>query len=269
MRSASNDNFPHYAVYRSPLRLEVRVSRLSLLDWIVCGGYFVLIAIVNLVRLKFRNRTEEDYFVGGRHMNWVAVGISMFATGFSSVSFLGLPQRGAYQDFSYYLTILLIPLLIAPILCMFFVPLFVNLRVSSGYEYLRLRYGVAVQRIGSLFYCCYAIGSMGAMLYAVSLTMKGVLNLTASQYLIMLIGLGLFTTIYTAAGGLGAVVWTDVFQSLTLGLAAVTVLYLAISGIAGGWSGFWEIGSQHNKFTIIHAELLAPTAESLQSPLSI
>jgi Na+/proline symporter len=110
---------------------------------------------------------------------------------------------------------------------------------------------------------------MGAMLYAVSLTMKAVLNLTPAQYLMMLVGLGLFTTIYTAAGGLGAVVWTDVFQSATLGLAAVTVLYLAVHGISGGWSGLWTIGNEHDKFTLIHLELLVPNATSIKSPLSI
>lgn len=245
------------------------MQRLSIFDWLVCGGYFVLIAVVNIVRLKFRNRTEEDYFVGGRQMNWVAVGISMFATGFSSVSFLGLPQRGTYDGFPFYLTVLLIPVLIAPVICLFFVPLYVNLRVSSGYEYLRMRFNPTVQKLGSLFYCCYAIGSMGAMLYAVSLTMKQLLDLTPAQYYAMLVGLGLFTTVYTAAGGLGAVVWTDVYQSATLGLAVLAVLYLAINGIDGGWSGLWAIGNEHSKFTMIDVELLTPNAASFKSPLSV
>jgi len=56
----------------------------------------------------------------------------MFATSFSSISFLGLPQRGAYQDFSFYLTILFIPFVITPILWWIFVPMFVRLKVSSG-----------------------------------------------------------------------------------------------------------------------------------------
>ena len=128
-------------------------------------------------------RDNEDYFVGGRRMNWLAVGISMFATSFSSISFLGLPQRGAFQDFSFYLTILLIPLLITPLLWFFFVPLYVRLRVSSGYAYLRLRFNPTVQRVGSLLYCGYALGWMGAMLYAIALTLKSVMDLNDTQYL--------------------------------------------------------------------------------------
>jgi sodium-coupled monocarboxylate transporter 8/12 len=52
-------------------------------------------------------------------------------------------------------------------------------------------------------------------------------------------------------------------------LAAITVLYLAVNGIEGGWSGLWAVGSEHGKFTMIHSELLAPSSKSLQSPLSI
>ena len=185
-------------------------------------------------------------------MNWFAVGISMFATSFSSISFLGLPQRGAYQDFSFYLTILLIPILITPILWFFFVPLYARLRVSSGYAYLRLRFNSTVQKIGSLLYCGYALGWMGAMLFAIALTLKSVMNLNDTQYVLTLIGLGVFATVYTAVGGLRAVIWTDVLQAVTLGAAVVAVLLLAVGGIAGGWSGLWQIGSENGRWTMFH-----------------
>jgi solute:Na+ symporter, SSS family len=230
------------------------MSRLGVIDWSVCIAYLTVVFGLAVWSMRGQ-RDNEDYFVGGRKMNWFAVGISMFATSFSSISFLGLPQRGAYQDFSFYLTILLIPLLITPLLCFFFVPLYVRLGVSSGYEYLRVRFGPLVQRIGSLLYCGYALGWMGAMLYAIALTLKAILDLNAAQYLWTLIGLGIFATIYTAVGGLRAVIWTDVLQAVTLGGAVVVVLLLAVSGIGGGWSGLWEIGSQHGRFTVFH---LAP-----------
>ena len=51
-------------------------------------------------------------------------------------------------------------------------PLYVRLRVSSGYAYLRLRFSSSVQRVGSLLYCGYALGWMGAMLYAIALTLQ-------------------------------------------------------------------------------------------------
>ncbi|MCH5375486.1 MAG: hypothetical protein JJ992_16065 [Planctomycetes bacterium] len=227
------------------------MSRLSLMDWIVCFAYLAVVGGLALGSMRGQ-RNNEDYFVGGRRMNWLAVGVSMFATSFSSISFLGLPQRGAYQDFSFYLTILLIPLLITPLLWFFFVPLYVRLQVSSGYAYLRLRFNPSVQRIGSLLYCGYALGWMGAMLYAIALTLRSVMDLNETQYLATLIGLGVFATAYTAVGGLRAVIWTDVLQAVTLGAAVVVILLLAVSGIAGGWDALWSIGAQHHRWTMIH-----------------
>jgi SSS family transporter len=235
------------------------MTDLSLIDWCVCAAY--LVVVFGLAVKSARGQQDnEDYFLGGRNMNWFVVGVSMFATSFSSISFLGLPQRGAYQDFSFYLTILFIPFVITPILWWIFIPMFVRLKVSSGYEYLGRRFGLPAQKIGSGLYCIYAIGWMGTMLYAVALTMKTVMGLNEIQYFWALIGIGAFATIYTVMGGLKAVIWTDVLQAVVLGGAIVAVMFLAVSRIDGSWSAFWSIASEHNKFKMFHLNpnLLAP-----------
>jgi solute:Na+ symporter, SSS family len=244
------------------------MTALSGIDWLVCIAYLLVVAGLAVGSLRGQ-RDNEDYFVGGRRLNWWAVGISMFATSFSSISFLGLPQRGAYQDFSFYLTILLIPILITPLLWFFFVPLYVRLRVSSGYAYLRLRFGSGVQKVGSILYCGYALGWMGVMLYAIALTLKGVMDLSAAQFNLTLIGLGVFATAYTAVGGLRAVVWTDVLQAITLTAAVILVLGLAVSGIEGGWGGLWEIGGEHGRWTLFHLEPDLLARKNFTAPNSI
>ncbi len=244
------------------------MGQLSIIDWTVCASYLSVVFGLALWSLRGQ-RDNDDYFIGSRRMNWLAVSVSMFATSFSSISFLGLPKKGAYQDFSFYLTILLIPLLITPLLWLIFVPLYVRLRVSSGYEYLRLRFSPAVQRIGSLLYCGYALGWMGTMLYAIALTLRGVLDLNSTQYLWTLIGLSVFATAYTAVGGLRAVIWTDVLQSLTLGVAVVIVLLLAVGGIAGGFGGLWKIGTEHGRFTMFHLDSNLLAAENFTSRNSV
>jgi len=235
------------------------MTDLSIIDWCVCIAYLAVVFGL-AIRSARGQQDNEDYFLGGRKMNWFVVGVSMFATSFSSISFLGLPQRGAYQDFSFYLTILFIPFVITPILWWIFVPMFVRLKVSSGYEYLGRRFGPPAQKIGSGLYCIYALGWMGTMLYAVALTLQTVMGLTHAQYYFMLIGIGSFATLYTVMGGLKAVIWTDVLQAAVLGGAIVAVLLLAISRIDGGWAGFWAIASEHNKLKMFHlnSSLLAP-----------
>ena len=235
------------------------MTDLSLIDWCVCIAYLAVVFGLALKSAKGQ-QNNEDYFIGGRRMNWTVVGISMFATSFSSISFLGLPQRGAYQDLSFYLTILFIPFVITPILWWVFVPMFVRLKVSSGYEYLGRRFGLPIQRIGSVLYCVYAIGWMGTMLYAMALTLQTVMGLSEMQYFFVLIGIGAFATVYTILGGLKAVIWTGVLQAVVLGGAIIAVMFLAVSRIDGGWSAFWSIATEHNKFQMFHlnSKLLSP-----------
>ena len=227
------------------------MTELAFIDWCVCVAY--LAVVFGLAFKSARGQQDnEDYFIGGRRMNWFMVGVSMFATSFSAISFLGLPQRGAYQDFSFYLTILFIPFVITPILWFVFVPMFVRLKVSSGYEYLGRRFGLPAQRIGSLLYCVYALGWMGTMLYAVALTLQTVMGLTQAQYYFVLVGIGAFATVYTVMGGLKAVIWTDVLQAVVLGGAILAVMSLAVGRIEGGWSGFFSIAAEHGKFKMFH-----------------
>ena len=234
------------------------MTQLSAIDIVVCLLY--LTVVFGLAWMCARGQEDnEDYFVGGRTMNWWAVGISMFATSFSAISFLAFPQRGAYLDYSFFLTILFIPFVITPILWFIFVPMYIRLRVSSGYEYLGKRFGLTAQRIGATLYCAYSIGWMGTMLYAVALTLQTVMGLNDTQYLFALIGIGLFATLYTVLGGLKAVVWTDVMQAIVLGGTVLIILLMIIARIDGGWPEFLSIANQHNKFQMIHlnADLLA------------
>ena len=244
------------------------MTDLSVLDWCVCGVYLAIV-----FGLAFRSargqRDNEDYFIGGRRMNWFVVGVSMFATSFSAISFLGLPQRGAYQDFSFYLIILFIPFVITPILWFVFVPMFVRLKVSSGYEYLGRRFGLPARLIGSGLYCLYALGWMGTMLYAVALTLRTVIGLTDTQYYCVLVGIGAFATVYTVMGGLKAVVWTDVLQAVVLGGAIVAVMLLAVSRIDGGWSSFRMIASEHSKFKMFHLKPKILSVENFTAQNSV
>ncbi len=244
------------------------MAQIGWLDISICVLYLAVVFGLALISARGQ-RDNEDYFLGGRDVNWWVVGISMFATSFSSLSFLGLPQRGAYQDFSFYVTILCIPLIITPILWFLFVPLYTRLRVSSGYEYLGLRFGVLAQRIGSLLYCVYALLWMGTMLYAVGITLQIVLGLSDIAYLLTLIGIGAFATVYTVLGGLKAVIWTDVMQAVVLGGAILTVMLLAVGRIDGGWSGFWEIATDHDKFRLLHLQSPWTAQENFTDPSSI
>lgn len=225
----------------------IEMNALGAADWAIFSGYLVVILGLGLWFARGQH-TSEEYFVGGRRMNWLAVGISLFATAFSAISFVAYPREGAYEGFYFFLVILFIPLVITPILWWVFVPLYVRLGVTSIYEYLEIRFSRSMRRLGTVLFAGYAIGWMGNMLYTVGIIIVAVMGLEEAHLKWILIGVGLFAMAYTALGGFKAVVWTDVLQTLTLGGGVLLVFLLALQQIDGGWNTVVALGAEHDRF---------------------
>ena len=222
-------------------------------DWIIFIGYLFVIVSIG-VFFSRRQKSQEDYFVGGRNMNWIAVGISLFATSFSSISFLAYPREGAYEDYHLFLTLLFIPFFIVPLLWLIFVPLYIRLKVISIYEYLEFRFNRFLRRLGTILFAGYAIGWMGSMLFGMGLILQAVLGLTGPQMTAVLIGIGVCAIFYTSLGGVQAVIWNDVLQTIVLGGGMLVVFLLALSLIDGGFNTVVSTGLEHGKFNMFNTE---------------
>lgn len=228
-------------------------TNLGFLDWTIFIFYIAVVLGLGIWFSRSQN-TNEDYFLGGRKMNWIAVGTSLFATAFSSISFVMLPREGAYADYHLLTAILLIPLVITPILWYLFVPIFVRLKITSVYEYLGIRFNNRIRKVGGLLFAGYAIGWMGSMLYAVGIIIQATLGLSHVQFLWVLVGVGIFATFYTALGGYEAVVWTDLLQSVTLGGGMLLVLFMVIDMVNGNFYSIIDIAEEHDKLQMFNMQ---------------
>jgi SSS family transporter len=227
---------------------------MSDVDWIICLGSLAFVFGQGWWFARGQ-ATNEEYFVGSRTMNWMAVGLSLFATAFSANSFVGLPREGAYADYHLFLAILFIPLFVAPIVGWLFVPLYHRLQLTSAYEYLERRFDRRLRLFGSLLYGLYTIGWMGSMLYATGVMVQAALNIDHEKMLWILIGLGLFTTLYTSVGGYKAVIWTDVVQAAMLAGVVLLMLFFAVARVDGGWDGVWAQGWEAGRFQMFELNL--------------
>ncbi|XP_023808991.1 sodium-dependent multivitamin transporter [Oryzias latipes] len=182
-----------------------------------------------------RQRTTQEFLMADRSMSCLPVSLSLLATFQSAVAILGAPSEvyafGTQYWFlgcSYFLG-LLIPAHV-------FIPVFYRLRLSSAYEYLELRFNKTVRVCGTVTFIFQMVVYMGVVLYAPALALNAV---TGFDLWGAVLAMGLVCTLYTALGGLKAVIWTDVFQTVVMFAGQLAVIVVGASQ-AGGMAEVWR-----------------------------
>ena len=224
------------------LRLERRRTHsLVTLDWLVIGGYMLGMIAVGWYYAR-RTTTTDDYLLGGRNMNPVTLGLSLFATLLSTVTYLSLP--GEVIRFGPMVLGMLAAFPLAYVIAgWLLIPFIMRLPITSAYELLETRLGLSVRMLGSSFFLTMRLAWMAVIIYATSDTVLVPLlgwQHSATPYLCM--ALGAITLVYTSMGGLRAVVLTDVVQTVVLfGAALITIVLVSIKtgGISGWWPSSW------------------------------
>lgn len=230
------------------------MQNIAPIDWIICLAYLVVVVGLGFYFSKQQTNNDE-YFFGGRHMHWLPVGLSLFAATFSSNSFVGLPAEGAFGDYHQLLAICFIPFVVVPITCIWFIPFYKGLGFLSLYEYLERRFARPVRLAASTIFMVYLVGWMGTMLLAVTRILNVVLETEAhSETLTVIVVVGLLATLYTAAGGVKAVIWTDTIQAFALCGGMFFLLFLLMQRIDGGLAAWFEAGRSAGKFEMLRTD---------------
>lgn len=218
---------------------------LEALDLLIFGFY--LAAVIGFgVSFSFRNRNSNDFTTGGGRLPSWALGMSIFATFVSSISFLALPGNAFGGNWNSFVFSLSIPLA-AWIAVKFFVPHYRKLKSESAYFYLEERFGLWARIYASVFYLLTQLARMGAILYLLALPMQALLGWSIPLIIAVT---GLSVIIYSMFGGLEAVVWTDAIQGLVLITGALACLGVIFWSIPGGASEVFSSAMEANKFSL-------------------
>uniref|UniRef100_A0A8C1I588 Solute carrier family 5 member 6 n=1 Tax=Cyprinus carpio TaxID=7962 RepID=A0A8C1I588_CYPCA len=181
-----------------------------------------------------RQRTTQEFMYADRSMKCLPLSLSLMATFQSAVAIIGTPAEVYANGTQYwfigcsYILGLLIPAHI-------FIPLFYRLHLTSVYQYLELRFCKAVRICGTVTFIFQMVIYMGVGIYTPALALNAV---TGFHLWGAVLATGLVCTLYTALGGLKAVVWTDVFQTVVMFTGQLAVIIVGVHQ-AGGLSDAW------------------------------
>ncbi len=219
---------------------------ITLLDYIV---FFVFVGGVALFGCSFyfRSRQGAAAFTKaeGSLPTWV-VGMSIFATFVSSISFLGLPGQafaGNWNPFVFSLSIPLATWLAAKV----FIPLYRNVNSVSAYHYLELRFGYWARCYVAVCYLLTQLARVGSILLLLALPLNTMFGWDIQS---IIIWTGIITLVYTLLGGIAAVVWTDAIQGIILIAGAVACALLLTFSMPEGPSQLFSIAAEHGKFSL-------------------
>jgi solute:Na+ symporter, SSS family len=221
------------------------MTQLSLVDLIVLIVYFFGVVIFGSLFFK-KSRHTEAFMAAGRSLPAWLVGMSIFATYVSSISFLAIPGSAFQYDWSRFTFSLAIPVA-AFIAVRFFVPLYRGRSEISAYSYLEDRFGPAARSYASIFYLLTQIARMGSVMYLTALPLHALLGWNISSIILVT---GISVTLYAMLGGIEAVIWTDAVQGFVLVSGALLSALVLLLGMPGGPAQLFALAFEHGKLSL-------------------
>uniref|UniRef100_A0A8C1FWR6 Solute carrier family 5 member 6 n=1 Tax=Cyprinus carpio TaxID=7962 RepID=A0A8C1FWR6_CYPCA len=218
------------------MHLVDSIAYFTIIDYVI----FALLLVASMaIGLYYaftggRQRTTQEFMYADRSMKCLPLSLSLMATFQSAVAIIGTPAEVYANGTQYwfigcsYILGLLIPAHI-------FIPLFYRLHLTSVYQYLELRFCKAVRICGTVTFIFQMVIYMGVGIYTPALALNAV---TGFHLWGAVLATGLVCTLYTALGGLKAVVWTDVFQTVVMFTGQLAVIIVGVHQ-AGGLSDAW------------------------------
>ncbi len=188
----------------------------------------------------------QEFMAAGRSLPGWAVGLSIFGTYVSSIGFLGNTGNAYGGSWNSWVFGLSLPIA-AVAAVRWFIPLYRSGDEISAYYHLEKRFGRWARTYALLCYVLAQLARIGTILYLVALALS---PLTGWDIKTIILVTGVLVTIYTLLGGIEAVIWTDVAQSIVLIAGALLCAVLILTGMPEGPQQLFEIASENDKFSL-------------------
>ncbi|CAG7825716.1 unnamed protein product [Allacma fusca] len=221
-------------------------NQFGVVDYIVVAGTLLFSLLIGIYHAVVKKQTNEDLFLGGRNTSVLPVACSIVVTYFSAIAIQGYPGEIYSHGVQIFQAGIMISVFM-PIALYLLVSVLYQLRLTSVYEYLELRFeSVALRRLAGIAFIIQFCVVTGVVLFAPSIALETILGVPVW---VSVAGMGICGTIYTSIGGLKTVVWTDLFQFIMIFTGLVTI---AARGFykAGGISEAFKTADKHGRLDL-------------------
>ena len=239
-----------------------------MIDLLIVALYFTVVIIVAITGKQTKEVTTEEYFLSSRSLRWPSIAFSTIATNIQGYQFLGM--MGSAYLYGLAQASLEINAMQGILFAAFiFVPYYLKDKIVTITQFIKSRLGKKVALVYSLSnILLFSTITIGAALfwgaYAADIVFGKYLSIIHEDRLtriaILILVLGIFSTIYTYLGGLTAVVRTDIIQFVVLLIGGMIVMFIAVHQL-GGWSQLYiktpemmhlHLPSDHEKLPWTH-----------------
>ena len=208
---------------------------MTIVDWIIVGIY----AISTLWLGSYfgrRQTSTKEYFIGSGSMHPMLIGVSLFATLLSTISYLAIPGEISGKGPIYLTNYIAYPFVFL-VLGFVILPVYMRNRVTSAYELLEQRLGLSVRLLGATMFLMLRLVWMGLLVYLTAKAIAIMIGVGPEAVPWIVVATGAFAVAYTSLGGLKAVVITDLMQTILLFGGALLVIG-TVTWNMGGFSWF-------------------------------
>ncbi len=218
---------------------------MNTIDLIIFIAYLLGIVIFGISFYR-KERTSADYSTGSGTLPAWVIGLSIFATFVSSISYLALPGIAFLSNWNAFVFSLSIPVAIFMAI-KFFIPLYRSVGSPSAYTFLEKRFGPWARNYVALFWLLTQVMRVAVILYLLALPMYVILGWDMR---IIIAITGVSVMIYAILGGIKAVIWTDAIQAIILISGAVITLGILMFSLPEGPMQYFEVAGSHDKFSL-------------------
>lgn len=207
---------------------------LAIIDWVIVAVYAISTIVLGWWFGRKQESTKE-YFVGSGNMNWMLIGVSLFATLLSTITYLSIPGEVLGKG-PVYLTNLLAYPFIFLVVGFVIIPVYMKQHVTSAYELLEKKLGISIRLLGVAMFLALRLFWMSLLVYLAAEAMIVMIGVGEEWIPHIVIATGSVAVIYTSLGGLRAVVVTDLIQTILLFGGALLVIAMVTMDFGGfGW----------------------------------